>query len=209
MAAVHLKIRRQRCGRRGALALLVLATSVRQGEATASEELSLRLMQLPRRPHPSLTPAQVVHTACVALQHNHLPSRDDGLRRLYEFCTFECRSALTARQGARTADRFVQYATSPAFAELVNAAGFSVAPPTIIKGTPTRGALATVVVSVQGWAADGAAPEPAEAPAGRRFRWLLQRERRPPHEGCWFVSEVLSLDEWYFFNGDTGSTTTD
>lgn len=181
--------------------------------ATSSDELSMRLMQLPRRPHASLTPTDVVHTACTALLHNNVPARGDGLRRLFEFCTFECRSALTARQGARTVDRFVQYATSPAFSELVNAAGFSIGEPTIIAGTETRGALATVVVRVDSWATDGAPAEASEAaglsPGGTRFRWLLQRERRPPHEGCWFVKEVLSLDEWYIFNGDTGSTTTD
>jgi hypothetical protein len=183
--------------------------------SAGSEGLSLRLMQLPARPHPDVGPSGVVHTCCLALQHNNVPTAGAGVRRLFEFCTFECRAALTARQGARTVERFVQYAHSPAFSELVNAARFSVSKPTLIEGTPTSGALATVIVAIDGWATDGASEEDSSEEGGespntaRRFRWMLQRERRPPNAGCWFVTEVVALEHWYLFNGDSGSTTTD
>ncbi|KAG8469067.1 hypothetical protein KFE25_007585 [Diacronema lutheri] len=180
--------------------------------AASGSTSELRLMQLPSRPHPNLGPSDVVRTLCLALQHNNVPRERAGLSRLYDFCTFEARSALTARQGARTRERFEQYAHSPAFAELVNSAHHHVAPATIIPGTQTRGALATVIVSVEGFAADGSRgglPGEAADVAPKRFRWLLQQERRPPHEGCWFVNEVVALEQWFLFNGDSGSTTTD
>ena len=168
----------------------------------------MRLMQLPARPHPGIGPSDTVFALCLSLQHNNVPAPSAGLRRLFDFCSFECRSALTARQGARTVERFVEYAHSPAFAELVNAARFSVSAATVSAGTETRGDLATVLVSVDGWASDGAEAG-AVVSEPSRFRWMLQRERRPPHEGCWFVTEVVNVKHHFLFNGDSGGTTTE
>ncbi|KAJ1620156.1 hypothetical protein T492DRAFT_1079811 [Pavlovales sp. CCMP2436] len=177
-----------------------------------SGEMSMRLMQLPQRPTLGIGPADIVETLCLSLQHNSNPAPSAGLRRLFQFCTFECKSALTARQGARTIERFVQYAHSPAILGLVNAPGFSILKLTIISGTETRGDIAVVVVSVDSWATDGALTtngHAAAAPDSKQFRWMLQKERRPPQEGCWLVTEVLATTDWYLFNGDSGSTTTD
>lgn len=165
----------------------------------------MRLMQLPARPHPGVGPADTVFALCLGLQHNDVLAPSAGVRRLFEFCSFECRSALTARQGARSVERFVEYAHSPAFVELVNAARFSVSAATV---TQTRGDLATVVVRVDGWASDGAEAG-AAGPEASRFRWMLQRERRPPFEGCWFVTEVVAVKDYFVFNGDSGGTTTE
>lgn len=191
------------------MAVLAVAVVLVTAPFGLSDALGLKMMQLPARPHASLSTRDVVTTLCFSLQHNHVPQPDAGLRRLWEFCTFEAKSALTARRGARTMERFMKYATSPAFAKLVNARSFEILEETLIAGTPTRGDMASIIVAVDDWESDGVADEYGEHEDARRFRWLLQQERRPPLEGCWLVREVISLDEQYLFNGDTGSTTTE
>jgi hypothetical protein len=65
-----------------------------------------------------------------------------------------------------------------------------VSKPTLIEGTPTRGALAMVIVAIDRWATDGAREEDSSEEGGESpntARQLLQRERRPPNEGCWFA----------------------
>ena len=100
-------------------------------------------------------------------------------------------------------ERFVEYASSPAFSCIVNCRDFEVSLPRITPGTQTRGPMATVMVQVRGWQDDGSEEE------GQRVRWTLEEQRRPPLSGCWMVREVIAMQDWFLFNGDTGGTTTE
>ena len=69
---------------------------------------------------------------------------------------------------------------------LANCEEFNIEEPNVIAGTPTRGALCTMIVKVK---CRDAIPMPS-----RRFLWTLQQERRPPLTGCWLIREVLAVD---------------
>jgi hypothetical protein len=79
-------------------------------------------------------------------------------------------------------EKFRQYAANPVFGYLVNCddwEALSIGP--VIQGTPTRGAMQTVLMAAK----KGAEEE------RRTFLWTLQQERRPPLQGCWIIHEVL------------------
>jgi hypothetical protein len=110
------------------------------------EAQALAVLSLPHAPDPDLSPEDVVHTICRALQHNSVPEYNAGIRRLYDFTTFECRAALTTRKGARSGpDKFVEHAelwTLPGCRSFELCGDAS-----IIPGTQTRGALGARVGS--------------------------------------------------------------
>ena len=153
----------------------------------------------------------VVQALCRGLQHAHVPTANAGIERLYNFATFECRAALTARQGKNSVERFVEYAN---LYSLVGCPGFSlVGDVTIIPGTPTRGALASLAVDV-------VEPVGFYFPSGHerpptnelqppisteRYQFTLTCERRPPLTGCWLVQNVLPMKHHMMFNGDSGA----
>ena len=66
----------------------------------------LAVLSLPMAPDVALEPADVVYAVCRGLQCNDVPNPDAGLARLFNFATYECRAALTARQGKETVERF-------------------------------------------------------------------------------------------------------
>lgn len=71
-------------------------------------QAELTLMNMPTVPHPELEPEQVALACCRSLQWVDYPQPGDGLRRCYDFFTFECRKAVTARQGGQSVDRFIE-----------------------------------------------------------------------------------------------------
>ena len=84
---------------------------------------------------------------------------------------------------------------------------------TIIPGTQTRGALATLSVDVDEavgfrYSASGyerqaeARTEPIQT---ERYRFTLTQERRPPLAGCWLVKELMPMRQFLLFNGDSGA----
>ena len=86
-------------------------------------------------------------------------------------------------------EAFRDYATNPVFSHLVNCRGWklvSVGP--VIEGTPTRGAMQTVLIDV--------VADPTDDPP-RQFLWTLQRERRPPRQGCFLVHECIYVRNAY------------
>lgn len=175
---------------------------------------SLTALSLPAAPSESLMPEHVVATLCRGLQHNHVPDADTGLRRLFAFATYECRAALTARQGKDSVERFVQHANSPAFISLLGCKSFALCgEPTLIPGTPTRGSMATVVVEVEedlGFRYRSGLERPegerALKSTKEKFLFTLVQERRPPLQGCWLVKEVLPMRHHMLFAGDSGGT---
>jgi len=71
----------------------------------------------------------------------------------------------------------------------------------MINGTVTRGAMQTVLMEAREAGAAATSVEKNEDDdeedgdedkhGGRKFLWTLQKERRPPRQGCWIIHEVL------------------
>jgi hypothetical protein len=130
-------------------------------------------------PHRDFTAPDVVRLCMDNLKNNNEPYANAGLECCFNFSTDRCRAA----QGG-SLEMFVQYAANPVFASMVNANEWQVlSTGPLIQGTPTRGAMQTVLIHVQ--------PQKGQA---RRFLWTLQQERRPPRQGCWLVWECLSVE---------------
>ncbi|KAJ1487334.1 hypothetical protein T484DRAFT_1787093 [Baffinella frigidus] len=78
-------------------------------------------------PDPALGMETVVRQLVAGLQHNDLPKANSGLERFYNFAEFTCKSALTARQGAKTLVNFTKYAArEPVFSLLLYCDSFQV-----------------------------------------------------------------------------------
>mmetsp|Transcript_70654 Transcript_70654/g.117357 ORF Transcript_70654/g.117357 Transcript_70654/m.117357 type:complete len:258 (+) Transcript_70654:258-1031(+) len=192
----------------------------------------LAALSLPTEPSNALSPTDVVTLLCRGLQHAHVPTANAGLYRLHNFCTYECRASLTAREGYKSGpERFVQKAMLWA---LPGCHSFEiVSEPTIIPGTQTRGTMASMAVEVceqvcfyyrSGHERDGAsAREVWVDPLQRgidgggsggndngkcelrceRYLFQLTQERRPPLAGCWLVSSLMPAREMYLSNGQS------
>jgi hypothetical protein len=127
------------------------------------------------RPHPDIVALEVVHL-CMDTLMNKGNKNNEGLKVCFDFSS----DFLQAPFGGKL-DAFIQHAKNPVFASLVQCTHYeilSIGPN--IPGTSTRGAMQTCLMAVQ-------SPGSEE----RRFLWTLQRERRPPRQGCWLVHEVL------------------
>ena len=179
--------------------------------ACASDRLAA--LSLPSEPDPKLEPDGVVRAICRGLQHNDTPNPNAGLSRLFNFATYECRAALTARKGKETEARFVRYADSPALIALLGCDSFELTqPPTVIPGTQTRGALATQIVLVRearGFRYKSGHERPAEQVGTlheENYLFTLEQQRRPPLAGCWMVKELLPMRHHMMFAGDSGGT---
>ena len=82
--------------------------------------------------------------------------------------------------------------------------------PTIIAGTPTRGALATAVVTVveeRGFRTSAGLERKPEDQGkhSEDYLFTLQQERRPPLTGCWMVKEMIMMKHHMIFAGDSGA----
>ena len=173
---------------------------------------ALAALSLPTRPSPDLAPNDVVHAICCGLQHVNMPAENDGLRRVYEFTTYECRASLTSRKGYKSGvERFVQFAE---LYTLVGCLSFAtVGDTTIIPGTQTRGALASIAVDVsEALSFRGPSGFERTKPPGEqgdikveRYSFQLACERRPPLAGCWLVTSIMPMREHMMFNGDSGA----
>lgn len=181
------------------------------GTAAAAE---LAVLSLPAKPSPCLTPEAVIVALCRGLQYNNVPTRDAGLRRLYEFCTYECRASLTSRKGYKSGpDRFVEKCV-PNMWTLVGATAFALSgEPTINAGTATRGSFAVAAVDVTEtlgfrFASGHERGKTNAETHTERYRWVLQQQRLPPSDplaGCWMVQSVLPMRQHVLFDGDSGA----
>jgi hypothetical protein len=196
-----------------------------EGSASSSSSLSedpssdwwegewmLQNEQLPAGPDPTLSPEQVATLVCRSLQWVDYPNESDGLRRIFDFFSFECRKCVTARQGGSSVDRFIRYGLhSPALLPFMGATRLDFGPVTITpEHAPLRGALASLTVQVtapmvrtvqhaSGMPRDGVTTQvPVSCMVLR-----LEKQRRPPMQHCWLVREVL--DVRYAFAGDMGN----
>ena len=171
----------------------------------------LEILSLPTEPSESLAPTDVVYAICSGLQHAHVPSFNDGYRRLYEFTTYECRAALTSRKGYKSGvERFCEFAEVYTLAGCLSFA--LVGEPTVIPGTQTRGAMASVAVDVtQALTFRGPSGFERQGVEGEgevkveRYLFQLSQQRRPPLLGCWLVSSLMPMRQHMMFNGDSGA----
>jgi hypothetical protein len=124
-------------------------------------------------------------TEVVAVCMNTLIERKDGggLEVCFNFSSDQCRAAVGG-----SLDNFAEYATNPVFGFLVKCNDWkSISVGSMIPGTPTRGAMQTVLM-------DAILPAESLRPGDdgmRRFLWTLQQERRPPRQGYWVVHSVI------------------
>ena len=98
-------------------------------------------------------------------------------------------------RGVREAESFVQ--------PLLRCSAFDIGEPKFIPGTPTRGALATYVVTAwdratafrhhSGFERRTSLEDCWFAERTEQVHFTLQQERRPPLQGCWLVKEILPL----------------
>ena len=132
--------------------------------------------------NPDITPEEVVSTCMDFLSNNDEPRMNSGLEVCWNFSSDSCRAS-----NGGSLEAFYQYARNPVFQTMVNCESWevvSVGPE--IAGTPTRGAMKTVLVHV--------VQQKEKNLKDRRFVWTMMRERRPPRQGCWLVHECLSVD---------------
>ena len=161
---------------------------------------------LPMRPSPDLEPIEIVNACFGGLRTPDDPLPDAGYERLFYFCAYTCRKAITARMGADSLANFTKHTElSPAVQPFTRAARIRIVEePTIIAGTPTRGPMATVGVDVfiaPSFRHASGYEKESDAPEALRFAIRLQQERRPPKN--WLITEIL--DTRYAFAGDTGN----
>mmetsp|Transcript_10110 Transcript_10110/g.14304 ORF Transcript_10110/g.14304 Transcript_10110/m.14304 type:complete len:210 (+) Transcript_10110:49-678(+) len=121
----------------------------------------------------------VVKTCMDALSKNSQPYSNAGLEVCFNFSSDRCRASMGG-----TLEEFIRFATNPTFGSMVDAQSWEVVSTgPIIEGTQTRGAMQTQLIDVI----------PMEG-RPRRFLWSMQKERRPPRQGCWLVHECIFVD---------------
>jgi hypothetical protein len=184
------------------------------------EDSELLALSLPGTPSAELSPADVILACCRGLQHVDVPTANCGLERLFRFTTYACRASLTSRRGssggngceadcAAHIENFVQEGTASlvqSLYPLMRCPAFSIGESTLVPATPTRGAIATMVVAVRvgenfrhpsGFAKGEQAQTSLYAASStdeegsELVRFTLQQERRPPLQNCWLITEIL------------------
>jgi hypothetical protein len=168
-------------------AFLVSLAPTHRSITTSIQQAAIEYDDFLPNPHPDFSATDVV-TVCM----NTLIDRKDGggLEVCFNFSSDQCRAAVGG-----SLDNFAEYATNPVFKFLVQCHEWNtVSVGSVIPGTPTRGAMQTVLM-------DAILPE-ASLQAGdddgaRRFLWTLQQERRPPRQGYWVVHSVIYVKNAY------------
>jgi hypothetical protein len=162
-------------------------------------------------PHPDLDAFQVATLVVRSLQFVDHPTESAGLERCYDFFTLDCRACVTARQGAKSVDRFKEYGVlAPALNPFMGARRVEIGEPTHTAAMPpVRGALVSFLVTVEGAPIlsvqhpSGMLRGGVSAPPVTNMVLRLEQQRRPPYQGCWMVREIL--DVRHVFAGDMGN----
>ncbi len=136
-----------------------------------------------------MTPEEVVTTCMRYLQGKGDPTpmqERAGLEICYNFSSDSCRMA-----NGGSLESFLQRANNPVFQTMVGCAQWevvNVGPE--IAGTPTRGAMQTVLIDVMPrLVMDGGAER-----NDRQFLWTIVKERRPPRQGHCLVHECVAVE---------------
>jgi len=178
-------------------------------------QAELFLLHCPEEPDPTLTPETVARTVARSLQFVDYPYENAGLERCYDFLTFDCRKAVTGRQGGASVERFIEYGQlAPALQPFMGAQSIDLDATTYTPPQPPhRGALASLGVTITGaelWQLQhpsglerAGGTSMATQPPMTHMVMRLEQQRRPPLQDCWLVKEVL--DVRYAFAGDMGN----
>lgn len=130
-------------------------------------------------PNPVHTAIDVVTLCMDSLQTR---SHNEGLEVCFHFSSDYLKAPFSG-----SLEKFVQHATNPVFASLVESTEWeiiSVGP--IIPGTNTRGDMQTILMECK-----------SQKEKPRQFLWTIQKERRPPRQNCWLVHECLFVKNAY------------
>lgn len=157
----------------------------------------------PLEPSAELPPEAVVANLCRGLQFVDVPRKNAGLERCYNFMTLPCRVAVSG-QGRqlenRGLDKFIDRGfLSPQLQPFIGCSSLEFGEMSRIDGTATRGALASVSVRVRASPLT-ATRHPSGLPKDDRdlpefvFAIRLQRERRPPMTGQWYVTDLIDTE---------------
>ena len=177
-------------------------------------EFTLVNNDVPSIPSPELDAMTVANLICRSLQWVDYPTSLAGLERCYEFFTPSFREFVTARQGGKSMERFVQFGVlAPALQPFMGASRVNVKLDEVTKidaKPPLRGALCTIPIEIHG-APVLTLQHPsgmhrtgiATSPPLTKMVLRLEQQRRPPYQGCWMVREIL--DVRHAFAGDMGN----
>lgn len=175
-------------------------------------QAELTVRKAPSEPHPSLDAETVATAFCRSLQWVDYPTEMAGLKRCFPFMTYGCREVVTARRGGKTLASFLEYSLlAPAFQPFMGATRIEIGECTHTAAkAPLRGALASFPIQIYG------APSlrlqhlsvmdrggVTEGLPVTNMVLRLEQQRRPPHQHCWLVTEVL--DVRHAFAGDMGN----
>jgi len=171
----------------------------------------LTLLNSSTEPDPSLDALQVVNLCCRSLQLVDNPTSNAGLERCFPFFSWQCRKAVTARQGGDTVERFCKYGVlSPALQPFMGAQKVNIGDMTIIDAKPPiRGAIATFPVEIKVSPLfsvthmSGTERKGVTEPAVMNMVIRLEQQRRPPNQNCWLVREIMDIR--MAFAGDSGN----
>lgn len=174
-------------------------------------QAELTLVHAPNLPDSSMDALQTATMICRSLQFVDYPQTSRGLERCFEFFTMDCRSAVTARQGARSVERFVEYGQlAPALQPFMGATRVVLGEGTYTAAKPPlRGALYSFPVAIEGAPilavqhTSGMDKTGVSLPPITNMVIRLEQQRRPPHQNCWMVREIL--DVRMAFAGDMGN----
>lgn len=169
-------------------------TAARVRALRCCDELPIDSLVLPPD---DTAPEEVVRMCMAALRDNDVPFRDAG--KLYNWALGG--DMLRAIHQGDPSNFLRWTLRSPVYDSMVRCESFNVESDTVemIPGTPTRGALAKVVVRVTPVQAILDGPHSVRGrvgkPRDRRFLWTMQQQRRPPRLGAWLIYQCLAIDK--------------
>jgi hypothetical protein len=174
-------------------------------------EAELTLVNAPTEPYPEFDAHQVATMICRSLQFVDHPNESAGLERCFSFFTHGCRAVVTARQGAKTVERFVEYGRlAPALQPFMGATRVEIGEATYTEAKPPlRGAIVSFPIVILGAPIlslnhqSGMRRSGVAAPPITKMVLRLESQRRPPNQNCWMVREIL--DVRHAFAGDMGN----
>jgi hypothetical protein len=174
-------------------------------------QAELTLLNAPNHPHPDMDAFETATLICRSLQFVDYPITSSGLERCFEFFTLDCRAAVTARQGARSVERFIEYGQlAPALQPFMGATRVQIGEATFTEAKPPlRGALCSFPVTIEGAPIlavqhpSGMTKGGVSQPPITNMVMRLEQQRRPPNQYCWMVREIL--DVRMAFAGDMGN----
>jgi len=157
-----------------------------QGDAEQTQQI-----QLPTASNNILS-IEVVEICMSAMQTNTDPFIDAGLEVCFNFSSDSCRAALGG-----SLSEFITYAHNPTFGSMLNMDHWEILRVgDEIAASQTRGAMQTFLTRVVPGRGifSGGDPKNNPPPPSRHFLWTLQKERRPPRQGCWLVHECILVE---------------